>query len=140
MHNNSALLAICFAAGVIGALLNSLAAWAFGQWGVTELAGVQMAPAFTLGWLYPRLVWGGIWGVAYFLFVGGTKSRHGWIRKGLWVSLLATAAQLFYFFPYATLHGQMGLGLGNLTPFFVLLYNFIWGFFTGLFARFLWGK
>jgi len=58
----------------------------------------------------------------------------------LWFSLLPTAAQLFYFFPYHTPFGSMGLGLGNLTALFVLLFNFVWGFFTGVFTRLLWGR
>ncbi|PLX99427.1 MAG: hypothetical protein C0624_13495 [Desulfuromonas sp.] len=140
MHNSNALMAVCFLAGLIGALFCSLAAWAFGNWGITALAGVNMAPALTLTWLYPRLVWGGIWGLAYFLLVGSPRSRRRWVRKGLLISLLPTLLQLFYFFPYTTPFGQMGVKLGLMTPLFVLLYNFIWGFFTGVFTRLLWGR
>lgn len=140
MNRNSALLAVCFCAGLLGALANSLAAWLSGAWGITALAGVTLAPELTLPWLYPRLVWGGIWGLVYFLAVGRRRNRRHWVRKGLWLSLLPTLAQLFYIFPYRTPFGPMGMGLGELTPLFVLLYNFIWGFFTGLFTRLLWGR
>lgn len=140
MNRNSALLAVCFAAGVLGALANSLAAWIFGLWGVTALAGVSLAPTLTLPWLYPRLVWGGFWGLVYFFTVNSQRRRRQWIRKGLWVSLLPTAAQLFYFFPYHTPFGPLGVGLGDLTALFVVLFNLVWGFFTGLFARLLWGR
>jgi hypothetical protein len=140
MNRNSALLSVCFCAGVIGALANSVAVWFSGAWGLTELAGVRLAPHLTLPWLYPRLIWGGLWGLAYYLAVGHPRYRRHWVRKGLWVSLLPTAAQLLYFFPAKTALGPLGLGLGALTPLFVLLFNFIWGFFTGLFARLLWGK
>ena len=140
MQNTNALMSTCFVAGLIGALFNSLAAWASGYFGITELAGVSMAPALSLAWLYPRLVWGGIWGLAYFLLVGAPRSRRRWIRKGLLISLLPTLLQLFYFFPYTTTFGQMGLKLGLMTPLFVMLYNFIWGFFTGMFTRLLWGR
>ncbi len=34
----------------------------------------------------------------------------------------------------------MGTSLGQLTPLFVLLYNFVWGFATGFFTRLLWGR
>ena len=61
------------------------------------------------------------------------------MRKGLWVGLLPTLFQLFFVFPYRTAYGPMGMGLGTLTPLFVLLFNFIWGFITGTFARALWG-
>lgn len=140
MQRNSALLSVCFCAGLIGALANSLAIWFSGLWGLTELVGVHIAPHLTPAWLYPRLVWGGLWGLVYFLSVGQARYRRHWIRKGLWVSLLPTAAQLFYFFPTRTPFGPMGMGLGTLTPLFVLLFNVIWGFFTGLFARLLWGR
>lgn len=140
MNRNSPMLAVCFTAGLLGALVNSLVAWGFGLWGVTALAGVKLAPELTLAWLYPRLVWGGLWGLAFFFTVSSQRRRRQWVRKGLWVSLLPTAAQLFYFFPYHTPFGPMGIGLGDLTALFVLFFNFVWGFFTGLFTRLLWGR
>lgn len=140
MNRDSALIAVCFTAGVLGALANSLAAWLCGGWGITAMAGVSLAPELTLSWLYPRLVWGGIWGLAYFLFLASRRSRRHWIRKGLWVSLLPTLVQLLYIFPNQSASGLMGMGLGQLTPLFVLLYNFVWGFFTGFFARLFWGR
>ena len=140
MPNRSALLSVCFCAGLLGALANSVAAWAFGHYGVPQLAGASMAPSFTPDWLYPRLIWGGIWGLLFFLSVSHPRARRQWVRKGLWISLAPTLVQLFYIFPYHTAHGPMGMGLGNLTPLFVLLYNFIWGFVTGVFTRLLWGR
>jgi hypothetical protein len=140
MYRTSTMLAVCFCAGVIGALFNSLAVWAAGHWGLTSLAGVRIAPALTMDWLYPRLFWGGLWGLAYFLLVAHPRSRCRWIRKGLWVSLLPTAFQLFYYFPRHTSYGSMGLALGTLTPAFILVFTAIWGLFTGLFSRMLWGR
>lgn len=140
MNRNGAMLAVCFTAGLLGALANSLAAWIFGLWGVTALAGVNLAPDLTVAWLYPRMVWGGIWGLTFYLTVSSPRRRRQWVRKGLWISLLPTAAQLFYFFPYHTPFGPMGLGLGDLTALIVLILNFVWGFFTGLFSRLLWGR
>lgn len=140
MNRNRALIAVCFCAGVIGAFANSLAAWLGGASGLTALAGVDLAPQWTAAWLYPRLVWGGIWGLCFFFAVGTPRSRRHWARKGLWVSLLPTLVQLFLIFPYHTPFGPMGIGLGLLTPLFVVCYNFIWGFFTGVFARAIWGR
>ena len=140
MQNSNSIMAVCFLAGFIGAAFYCLTAWSFGNWGVTSLAGVTLAPTLSLPWIYKNLVWGGLWGLAYFLLVGSPRSRRRWIRKGLLISLLPTLAQLFYFFPYATPYGQMGIKLGIMTPFFILLYNFVWGFFTGMFTRLLWGR
>lgn len=140
MNRSSALLAVCFSAGLLGALANSCAAWLSAKWGLTALADVAMAPEFTRQWLYPRLVWGGVWGLAYFVSVKVPRTRRHWIRKGLWISLLPTTIQLLFIFPYRTTHGMLGLGLGTLTPLFVLAYNLVWGFFTGIFTRLLWGR
>jgi peptidoglycan/LPS O-acetylase OafA/YrhL len=140
MYRTKALLSVCFCAGLIGALFNSFTLWGFGRAGLIRLLGVQLTPEWTLAWLYPRLVWGGIWGLAYFIAVAGPRSRNQWIRKGLWVSLLPTAFQLFYVFPNQTPHGPMGLGLGTLTPLLVLVFNAVWGVVTGTFARILWGR
>ena len=124
MHRTKAILCVCFCAGLLGALFNSLAVWLGGNLGLPQLAGVDLTPQWSLAWLYPRLIWGGLWGLAYFITVASPRARSSWIRKGLWASLLPTAWQLFYTF----------------TPLFVIGYNLIWGFFTGFFARLLWGR
>jgi len=140
MNRGSALLATAFVAGLIGALFNSLAAWGAGQLGLTSLIGVKIAPALTAAWLYPRLVWGGIWGLAYYFTIARPRNRRHWVRKGLWMSLLPTAVQLFVVFPNTTPHGMLGFGLGQLTPLAVVVFNLVWGFFTGVFTRILWGR
>ena len=140
MRRGSALIAVCFAAGLIGALFNSGALWLSVKSQLTTFAGVGISPNFSLQWLYPRLVWGGIWGLVYYLTVGHRKARRHWIRKGLWVSLLPTAVQLLFIFPYRSGQDILGLSLGTLTPAFVLSYNLIWGFATGFFTRLMWGK
>lgn len=140
MNRPLALMSVCFCAGLLGALVNSTVAWLFGNWGIPELLGVSLAPAFTKQWLYPRLVWGGLWGLVYFLAVGGRGAHRHWIRKALWISLLPSAFQLFVVFPYWTRHGILGFGLGDFTAIFVLVYNLAWGFGTGIFSRLLWGR
>ncbi len=140
MNRSLTLLAVCFCAGLLGALCSSLVAWQSYSWGLPELTGVRLSAPLTPVWLYPRLVWGGLWGLIYFLAVGPIRSRCHWARKGLWISLLPTAFHLFVFFPYLTSHGLMGFGLGQLTPLFIFGYNLVWGFCTGFFCRLIWGK
>ncbi|MFA5516004.1 MAG: hypothetical protein WDA20_06915 [Desulfuromonadales bacterium] len=140
MQKTRALLAVCFCAGLLGALCNSLAFWGAGHWGLTAMAGVGLAPTWSAAWLYPRLIRGGLWGLVFYLLVAHPRARRHWARKGLWVSLLPTLLQLFYIFPQEPAHGPMGVGLGSFTPAFVLLFNAIWGFCTGVFTRLLWGK
>ncbi|MFY7806288.1 MAG: hypothetical protein ACOVQ7_22980, partial [Limnoraphis robusta] len=60
-------LTVFFAAGCLGGLVNSLGVWLFGLLGITTTLGVSIAPQFTPPWLYPRIVWGGLWGFLFFL-------------------------------------------------------------------------
>ncbi len=115
-------LSLVFSAGAFGGLLNSIAVWAFGAAGVAAALGVRIAPELTPGWLYPRLVWGGIWGA---LFLIPLRSSH-FVRGLLW-SLGPSAVQLFVVFPAKAQKGMMGLDLGKLVPLFVLFYNAVWG-------------
>jgi len=119
-------LLIFFAAGCLGALANSLAVWAFGYYGVTSSLGVAIAPTLSPGWLYPRIVWGGLWGLLFVLPM--LPSRL--LLKGAILSLFPTAVQLFVVFPFVAHKGMGGLDLGLLTPLFVLFFNWIWGVVT----------
>jgi hypothetical protein len=117
--------AIVFAAGAFGGLINSLAVWIFGVLGIPALFGVKIAPALTSTWLYPRIVWGGLWGFLFLLPLA-YLIRKPYLR-GLLYSLAPTLAQLLLFFPLKDNKGLLGLSLGTLTPIFVILFNIIWG-------------
>ena len=116
-------LSVAFAAGGLGGLLNSLTVWVFGALGITTMFGVSIAPPLTHAWLYPRIVWGGLWGLLFLL----PFWRHSWPLRGLVFSLAPTAAQLFIVFPFQAQKGYAGLELGTLTPLFVVFFNLIWG-------------
>lgn len=128
-------LSLTFAAGAVGGLLNSLLVWYFGLQGINQWLGVQLAPTLTPAFLYPRLVWGGIWGWL-FLLPWGTGFR--W-RQGLIFSLAPTLVQLLYVFPYRLQKGLLGWDLGMLTPVLVIFFNAVWGlgtaFWLGLTIR-----
>jgi hypothetical protein len=125
-------LLICFAAGCLGALICSLVSWQAGELGVARWAGVSIAPTIRAGWLYPRIVWGGLWGLLFVIPV--LKSRF--LIKGTILSLVPTAAQLLYFFPYTTPYGLFGVNLGMWTPAYVLVLNWIWGVVAASVIRF----
>ena len=116
-------LSLVFAAGALGGLLNSVFVWFFGLVGVTAALGVHLAPPFTAPWLYPRLVWGGLWGG---LFLLPWQSRSYPVR-GLVYSLGPTLVTWFLVFPFQAHKQVLGLDLGYLTPVFVLFYNAVWG-------------
>jgi hypothetical protein len=82
-----------------------------------------MAPKLTLPWLYPRIVWGGLWGILFAL----PMLRNSVWKRGIVVSLGPTLFQLFVVFPYLAGKGIMGLELGNWTPAFVVVLNAVWG-------------
>lgn len=131
MTNFARKLTLVFAAGCLGGLINSLAVWFFGDIGIAAAAGVKIAPKLTPAWLYPRVVWGGIWGL---LFLLPLKS-HLYLLGGFVFSLGPTLVQLFIIFPLKAKKGMMGLELGVLTPLFVIFYNAVWGVTAALWYR-----
>ena len=122
---------VFFAAGCLGALANSVAVWLFGHFGITSSLGVSISPSLTPNFLYPRIVWGGLWGLVFVLPI--LKSRL--FLKGTVLSLFPTAVQLFIVFPYKAHKGMAGLELGLYTPLFVVFFNWVWGVFTALTIR-----
>ena len=126
-------LTVVFAAGCLGGLTNSIAVWLFGLYGVTKTLGVGIAPALSAGWLYPRIVWGGLWGLLFLL----PLFRNSIFKRGLVLSLGPTIVQLFVVFPYKAHHGMMGMGLGALTPLFVFVFNAIWGVTVAIWMRYI---
>ena len=124
-------LSVVFAAGCLGGLLNSLAVWWFGAVGVTSALAVKIAPQITVPWLYPRIVWGGIWGALFLLPLFRTRV----FTRGLILSSGPTLVQLFIVFPLRAHKGVMGFDLGALTPVFVILFNAIWGVTASFWVR-----
>jgi len=124
-------LLICFAAGCLGALANSLAVWAFGEYGITKQFGVTIAPTLEVSWLYPRIVWGGLFGLVFVLPFMNTKL----ITKGAIISIFPTLVQLLVVFPLKAGKGYFGIELGMLTPAFVVFFNLIWGIVTAIIIR-----
>jgi len=115
--------ASCFSAGSAGGLANSAVVWVVGAIGVTAALGVNIAPTFSADWLYPRIVWGGLWG---FLFLAPALRGSLYARGLLW-SLGPTAVQLLIIFPLVAKKGVFGMELGTLTPLLVCIFNAVWG-------------
>ena len=130
MGARARLLSLVVAAGAAGALVNSLAVWAAGTSGLTQALGVRIAPALTSEWLYPRIVWGGIWGALFLLPLAPQR----WIAQGLALSLFPALVQLFVIFPQRGA-GIGGAELGALTPLVVLAATAVWGLAASLWLR-----
>ena len=111
-----------YVGGALGALVDSFNIWVLGAIGFTAFIGVGLRPQFEMDWLYPRLVWGGMWGLLLLLpFFRGRV-----VLRGILMSLAPTAMMFFVVFPDMG-KGTFGLGFGAFTPVLVLLLNFIWG-------------
>jgi hypothetical protein len=123
-------LSLFFAAGALGGLVSSLALWLFGELGLDHTLGVSIAPELRSAWLYPRLVWGGLWGFVFVLPV-----QLGWLARGLVLSLAPSLVQLLVIFPLRAHKGVLGLELGLLTPVVVLLCNALWGLVASWWIR-----
>lgn len=121
-------LMIFFAAGAIGAVINSLVVWQFGQQGISQSLGVAIAPSLSAHWLYPRIVWGGLWGLLFILPMLNSKL----LLKGTLLSLFPTIVQLFVVFPMKAHKGIAGIDLGLYTPLLVLFFIWVWGISTAL--------
>jgi hypothetical protein len=115
-------LSLFFAAGALGGLASSLLVWLCGHAGITQALGVAIAPELGPAFLYPRIVWGGLWGFLFALPLGTSS----FARRGLLLSLAPSAYQLLVVFPRRG-DGQLGLELGALTPVLVLGFNAVWG-------------
>jgi hypothetical protein len=124
-------LLIFFAAGCVGALVNSISIWLLGDQGITARLGIAIAPSLSPSWLYPRIVWGGLWGLLFILPL--LPSRP--LLKGLLISLAPSAVQLLLLFPQAN-KGLGGIELGNFTPLLVLFVNGVWGIATAATIRY----
>jgi hypothetical protein len=131
MNNPAGKLSLVFGAGCLGGLVNSLAVWFFGQAGITAAFGVKIAPQLSAAWLYPRIVWGGIWGLLFLL----PLMKRNILTRGLIFSLGPTLVQLFIVFPIQANKGVMGLDLGSLTPVAVIVFNAIWGLTAAIWLR-----
>jgi hypothetical protein len=124
-------LSLVFTAGLFGGLVNCLIVWLFGKLGIPQALGVQIAPPLTTAFIYPELVWGGLWGLLFLIPLG----RLSFPVKGLLISLLPSMVQLFWVFPFIARKGILGLQLGALTPLVVLIYTALWGIPAGLWLK-----
>lgn len=121
---------VVFSAGAIGALVSCVALWLLRHYGIMAELGVAIYPGIDANYLYPRIVWGGLWGM---LFLLPLFPAAIW-RKSLVLSVFPTLLQLLFFYPRDGF-GWLGLELGLLTPFVIWLGYIIWALLTGSVIR-----
>jgi len=125
--------AICFAAGVIGAS----AVVAFSQvlfgLGVSAALGVQAPVSLKSPDIYRPLFWGGLWGIPFGLLI-----RAAWKRLYLFGLLYVLAPLLALFLIFLPLGGAGLFGLqrgGPMLTLYLALVNLPFGITTALAAR-----
>src|SRR5216684_7219099 len=124
--------AICFAAGVIGAVAVVLFSHALFRLGISATLGVTAPVSLKSPDIYKPLFWGGLWGLLFGLFI-----RTAWNRLYLvgFLYVLAPLLALFLFFLPMSGAGYFGLHQGPMFTVYLLLVNLPFGIVTALAAR-----
>ena len=131
-------MAICFAAGVIGALAVVLLSHVLFALGISEKLGVKEPIPFKSPDIYRPLFWGGLWGVPFGLLI---KPLWGWLYLFGFLYFLAPVLALFLFFLPRSGAGYFGLGQGGpMFTVYLLLINLPFGIITALAARAIIGE
>jgi hypothetical protein len=129
--------AICFAAGVIGAAAVVGCSYILFGLGVSGALGVKAPIPLKSPDIYKPLFWGGLWGILFGLFV-----KTAWKKLYLFgfLYVLAPLAALFLFFLPMSGAGYFGLHHGPTFTAYLLLVNLPFGIVTALAARAFIGK
>src|SRR5882757_5157970 len=129
--------AICFAAGVIGAVAVVVFSYVLFGLGVSGALGVKAPLPLKSPDIYKPLFWGGLWGVLFGLFL-----KTAWNRLYLvgFLYVLAPLLALFLFFLPKSGAGYFGLHMGPKFTVYLLLVNLPFGIVTALAARAIIGK
>ena len=130
--------AICFAAGVIGALAVVLFSHLLFALGLSATLGINQPVSLKSPEIYRPLFWAGLWGIPFGLLV---KSLWRWLYVFGLLYFLAPVLALFTIFLPMSGAGFFGLERGG--PRFMvylLLVNLPYGIITALAARAIIGK
>jgi hypothetical protein len=130
--------AICFAAGVIGALAVVLFSHVLFALGISEQLGVKEPIPLRSPDIYRPLFWGGLWGIPF-----GLVLHAAWKHLYLFGLLYFLAPVLALFLVFLPMSGAGFFGLERGGPRFMvylLLVNLPFGIITALAARAIVGE
>ena len=129
--------AICFAAGVIGALAVVLFSHVLFALGLSATLGVKEPVSLKSPDIYRPLFWAGLWGIPFGLVI-----KAVWARLYLvgFLYFLAPVLALFLFFLPQSGAGYFGLEHGPMFTAYLVLVNLPFGIVTALVARAIIGK
>jgi|SRR5215472_2217104 len=130
--------AICFAAGVVGALAVVLFSHVLFALGLSEKLGVSAPVSLKSPDIYKPLFWGGLWGIPFGLLVGAVW-KHLYLFGLLY--FLAPVLALFLFFLPMSGAGLFGLRAGGpMFTVYLVLVNVPFGIVTALTAKAILGE
>src|SRR5215468_1144147 len=130
--------AICFAAGVTGALAVVLFSHVLFALGLSEKLGVTEPVSLKSPDIYKPLFWGGLWGIPFGLLIDAA-----WMHLYVFGLLYFLAPVLALFLIFLPMSGAGYFGLRHGGPMFtvyLLLVNLPFGIITALSARAIIGK
>jgi hypothetical protein len=130
--------AICFAAGAIGALAVVLFSHVLFGLGLSATFGVKSPVSLKSPDIYKPLFWGGLWGIPFGLLI-----KPAWIRLYLFGFLYFLLPVLALFVIFLPMSGAGFFGLqagGPKLTLYLLLVNLPYGIITALAARAIIGK
>lgn len=122
---------VSLAAGALGAAIMCIAMWLATHYGLTKALNVAISGSISPTWMYPRIVWGGLWGLLFLLPLFASSL----LARTFVLALIPTLVQLFIIYPYYQGKGVAGLQLGMLTPFVVFFFFWIWSLATALILK-----
>jgi hypothetical protein len=124
--------AICFAAGVLGAMAVVLFSHILFALGLSQKLGVKVPISFKSPDIYRPLFWGGLWGIPFGLLIDAA-----WMHLYLFGLLYFLAPVLALFLIFLPMSGAGYFGLRQGGPIFtvyLLLINLPFGIITALAA------
>ncbi len=130
--------AICFVAGVIGAVAVLLFSRVLFGLGLSAALGVKAPIPLKAPDIYRPLFWGGLWGILFGLFV-----KLAWKRLYLFGLLYVIVPLLALYLIFLPMGGAGFFGLkmgGPMFTFYLLLVNLPYGIIAALAARAIIGK
>ncbi len=130
--------AICFGAGVLGALAVVLFSYVLFALGLSESLGVKAPISFKSPDIYRPLFWGGLWGIPFGLLLDAA-----WTHLYLFGFLYFLAPVLALFLIFLPMSGAGYFGLrqgGPMFTIYLLLVNLPFGIITALAAKAIIGE
>ena len=122
-------LPIVFSSGAFGGFIEALSFYVFSLAGIVTMFGMPAAPGWKPEMIYRPVVWGGLWGIVFFI----PFLDELYILKGVVLSLLPTLAAWYIFIP-RRMPANTHLGLKNLL--LIIILNSIWGVATILLIKY----